>query len=217
MPRRQAGAFFLLWGRQVRAAPPPHRLRVGKEPILGYDAPTQNPKQPLAEVPPLKDAIRLEYNLNEELWRRFFQAHYQKQVFFRLRHLYGALLVLAGTYLIGGPAANPWLGAAFLVSGLYCVLSQHLFIARSLATARKGPLFAARLTVDLSRDGVVVTAASQRSERPWSAFRGYRQVPPGIMLYLDRNAFFFIPREALTGTTAALLQRCLEQSGLRRL
>lgn len=37
------------------------------------------------------------------------------------------------------------------------------------------------------------------------------------MLYLDQNAFCFIPQEALTASTAALLQRCFEQAGLKRL
>lgn len=165
----------------------------------------------------MKETILIEYTLNEELWRQFFTAHYQRQGFFRLRYLYGVVLLVAGAYLIGGPPASPWLGAAFLASGLYALASKQLFILKSLAGARKGPLFCARLAVSLGPEGVVVRAGQHRSERPWNAFRGYCQVPPGIMLYLDQNAFFFIPQEALTETTAGLLQRCFEQSGLQRL
>ena len=165
----------------------------------------------------LKETILIEYTLNEELWRQFFTAHYQRQGFFRLRYLYGVVLLVGGAYLIGGPPASPWLGAAFLASGLYALASKQLFILKSLAGARKGPLFCARLAVSLGPEGVVVRAGQHRSERPWNAFRGYCQVPPGIMLYLDQNAFFFIPQEALTETTAGLLQRCFEQSGLQRL
>ncbi|MHB1397990.1 MAG: YcxB family protein [Trichloromonadaceae bacterium] len=165
----------------------------------------------------MKETILIEYTLNEELWRQFFTAHYQRQGFFRLRYLYGLLLLICGAYLIGGPPASPWLGAAFLVSGLYAIASKQLFILKSLSSARKGPLFSARLAVSLGPEGVVVSAGQHRSERPWNAFRGYCLVPPGIMLYLDQNAFFFIPEEALTETTAALLQRCFEQGGLQRL
>lgn len=165
----------------------------------------------------LKNSIRIEYVLSEELWRRFFAAHYQRQSFFSLRYLYGVLLVVVGAYMLGGPFANKWVGAAFVASGLYCVLSKQLFILRSLAAARKGPMFSARVAVCLSPEGVEVSAGAERSERPWSAFRGYCLVSPGFMLYLGQNAFFFIPQEALTGTTAALLQRCLDQSGLKRL
>lgn len=164
----------------------------------------------------MKSHIDLEYNLNEELWRRFFEAHYRRQSFFRWRYLYGVLLVVIGAYMLGGVFANKLVGLAFVASGLYCVLSKQLFILKSLSSARKGPLFAARIAVRLSSEGVAVTAGPQRSERPWNAFRGYCLVSPGIMLYLDQNAFFFIPKEALTETTAALLQRCLDQSGLQQ-
>lgn len=165
----------------------------------------------------MKETIQLEYTLNEELWRQFFTAHYQQQRFFRMRYFYGVLLLISGAYLIGGPPASPWVGAGFLASGLYAIISKQLFILKSLATARKGPLFSARLAVSLGPEGVVVSAGQHRSERPWNAFRGYCLVPPGIMLYLDQNAFFFIPQEALTASTAALLERCFEQGGLQRL
>lgn len=165
----------------------------------------------------MKDSMLLEYNLNEELWRRFFEAHYRRQGFFRWRYFYGVLLVVIGAYMLGGAFANKLVGAGFVASGLYCVLSKQLFIIKSLASARKGPLFTARIAVELSAEGVKVTSGSQRSERPWNAFRGYCLVAPGVMLYLDQNAFFFIPKEALTETTAGLLQRCLEQSGLKQL
>ena len=37
------------------------------------------------------------------------------------------------------------------------------------------------------------------------------------MLYTDQNAFFFIPREALTEATEDILQRFLDYSELKRL
>lgn len=165
----------------------------------------------------MKDPIQLEYTLNEELWRQFFAAHYQRQGFFRLRYGYGLLLLLAGAYLAGGPPAKPWLGGGFVLSGLYCILSMQLLILKSLSAARKGPLFSARLAVSIGPQGLVVQAGKHRSERPWTAVRGYCLVAPGIMLYLDKNAFFFIPKQALNATTAGLLQRCFEQCGLQRL
>lgn len=165
----------------------------------------------------MKDTIQLEYTLNEELWRQFFAAHYQRQGFFRLRYLYGLVLLLAGAYLIGGPPNNPWVGGGFLATGLYCILSKQLMILKSLSAARKGPLFTARLAVSIGPQGLVVQAGKHRSERPWNGVRGYCVVAPGIMLYLDKNAFFFIPQQALTASTAGLLQRCFEQCGLQRL
>ena len=165
----------------------------------------------------MKDPIQLEYTLNEELWRQFFAAHHQRQGFFRLRYGYGLLLLLAGAYLAGGPPAKPWLGGGFVLSGLYCILSMQLLILKSLSAARKGPLFSARLAVSIGPQGLVVQAGRHRSERPWNAVRGYCLVAPGIMIYLDKNAFFFIPKQALNATTAGLLQRCFEQCGLQKL
>lgn len=165
----------------------------------------------------MKNEILLEYNLNEEMWRRFFDAHYQHQSFFRGRYVYGAILVTIGVLMLGAGTANPLVGAAFLLSGLYCVLSKQLFVLKSMATARKGPLFEGRVTVRLSREGMSVTSGSMHSERAWEDFRGYRLVPAGIMLYTDQNAFFFIPREALTEATEDILQRFLDYSELKRL
>ncbi|KIH76494.1 hypothetical protein SAMN05660860_01598 [Geoalkalibacter ferrihydriticus] len=163
-----------------------------------------------------ENAIVLEYNLTEEMWRRFFYAHYQHQAFFRMRFIYGAILSAIGAFMVGVPAANNWIGAAFLASGLYCVLSKHLFLLKSMASARKGPLFEGRIQVRLTNDAMSVRAGTQHSERGWKDFHGYRIVEPGFMLYTDRNAFFFVPQEALTDATASILQRFLDHSGIKK-
>ncbi|MDO3376884.1 YcxB family protein [Geoalkalibacter halelectricus] len=164
-----------------------------------------------------ENAIVLEFDLTEVLWRRFFQAHYAHQTFFRLRFVYGALLVVIGAFMLGAAAANNWVGTAFLISGLYCVLSRQLFILKSMASAHKGPLFEGRVQARLTRAGLTVTAGGQHSERAWKDFHGYRSVEPGLMLYTDQNAFFFIPREALTPATDGILQQFLRHSEVRRL
>ncbi len=165
----------------------------------------------------MKNEIVLEYNLSEEMWRRFFDSHYQHQPFFRRRYIYGAVLVAIGALMIGAGATHPLVGAAFLLSGLYCVLSKHLFVVKSMPSARKGPLFEGRVTVRLTKEGMSVTAGAMHSARAWKDFRGYRLVPAGIMFYTDQNAFFFIPQEALTDATADILQRFLAYSELKRL
>ncbi len=165
----------------------------------------------------MKDTILIEYTLNEENWRQFFTAHYQRQTSLRLRYVYGLVLLVSGAYLAGGPPDSPWLGAAFVATGLYAVLSKQLLVLKSMAAVRRGPMFGARMAVSFNPQGLKARSGKQTSERPWNAFRGYCLVKPGVMLYLDQTNFFFIPREALTEATAAILQRFLEQAGLKRL
>jgi hypothetical protein len=56
-----------------------------------------------------------------------------------------------------------------------------------------------------------------RYRNAWNDFVGYRKVKPGFMFYIDKNAFFFIPRSALSESEERDIQTIIQAAGLKRL
>jgi hypothetical protein len=85
------------------------------------------------------------------------------------------------------------IAALLLLSGFYGVLSKPIFLLKSIAAARKHPFFGKEITVVMTAEGIAVRSGNSGYLQAWKNFTRYRKVDPGYMLYLDRNAFFFIP------------------------
>ena len=64
---------------------------------------------------------------------------------------------------------------------------------------------------------VEVRSGTAGYRQPWNNFFGYRRLRPGILLYHDRNAFFFIPAAAMTETSAERLEQFLSAAGVPKL
>lgn len=165
----------------------------------------------------MSDFLKLHYTLSEEIWRKFFEAHYARDHSLRLRYWFGALMILVGAMGLGGWYANKILSVGLLLFGLYCVLSKHIFALKSLISIRKSPHYQKEVTLRISREGMLVEGDDFRYRNAWNDFVGYRKVKPGFMFYIDKNAFFFIPRSAFSESEERDIQTMIQAAGLKRL
>ncbi len=155
----------------------------------------------------MKGPLVLNYRLDEELWRRFYEAHYQADPSLKVRYGWGIACIVIGALGFAG-AYHPLVAALLLLTGLYGVLSRQLFMVKSVAAARKHPYFGQEITVLVSTDGVAVRSADAAYRQDWNQFTGWRKVAPGTILYMGRN-FFFIPKSALDAGEEARLEELL--------
>ncbi len=141
-------------------------------------------------------SVTITYPLTEDLWRRFYEAHYAADPALKTRYFWGALCIVIGALGFGGLYESRIVAGLLLLTGFYAVLSRQIFLVKSVAAARRHPFFGKEITVTLSDEGVAVRSGASGYMQAWQNFAGWRRTKPGYILYLDRNAFFFIPKSA---------------------
>lgn len=144
----------------------------------------------------MRDPVTLTYLLTEELWRRFYEAHYAADPALKTRYLWGALCIVIGALGLGGLYDSKIVAVLLLLTGFYAVLSRPLFLVRSMAAARKHPFFGKEITVVMTAEGIAVRSGNTGYLQAWKNFIGYRKADPGYLLYMDKKSFFFIPQTA---------------------
>ncbi len=156
----------------------------------------------------METPLILTFRLTEDLWRRFYDAHYAGDHSLKIRYAWGAACIIIGAFGLAG-LFNRLIAVLLLLTGFYAVLSRQIFVMKSVAAARKHPYFGKEISVRIDREGVAVRSEDAAYRLSWCEFTGYRKVAPGFMLYLGKN-FFFIPRAALSGEEEGRLQRLLD-------
>lgn len=145
-----------------------------------------------------ENPVTLTYVLTEELWRRFYEAHYAADPSLKTRYLWGALCIIIGALGLGGLYDSKAVAALLLLTGFYAVLSRPIFLLKSMATARKHPFFEKEITVVMTAEGISVRSGNTGYLQTWKNFTGYRKAGPGYLLYMEKKAFFFVPLSALS-------------------
>jgi len=162
----------------------------------------------------MNSPLTVQFRLTKDIWRQFYEAHYAGDQTLKIRYLFGGACILIGAIGIGGPGHFKVVSAAALLFGFYCVLSKPLFVMKSLRVARKHPLFEKEIQVELAPEGIRITGGEKEYRHRWENFVGYRQITPGYQLFLDKEAFFFIPGSACPAECRPVLQSILTDSGL---
>jgi len=165
----------------------------------------------------MPETMTIQYRLTRELWRSFFEAHYSGQRTLRQRYLWGVVCIIIGCLGFGGYYSSLLLAALLLATGFFAVLSKPLLIIKSLRSACRHPFFDKELTVTAGPKEIAVRSGTAGYSQPWNNFFGYRRLKPGLLLYHDRNAFFFIPGAAMTGEQEENLERLLIAADVKKL
>ncbi|WP_148895492.1 YcxB family protein [Geothermobacter ehrlichii] len=160
--------------------------------------------------------VLLSYELTAELWRRFLEAHYACDRSLKWRYLWGVCCIVIGCLGFGGFYESGTLAALLLVTGFYGVLSKPLLVVRSLRRAGRHPFFGRELTVSAGPEELAVRSGNEGYSQPWDNFAGYRQLDPGLLLYHDHDAFFFIPAQAMSAGDRGRIREYLEAAGVPR-
>jgi hypothetical protein len=165
----------------------------------------------------MPETMTIQYRLTRELWRSFFEAHYHCQRTLQQRYLWGVVCIVIGCLGFGGYYSSPLVAVLLLATGFFAVLSKPLLVIKSLRSACRHPFFGKELTVTAGPAEIEVRSGTAGYRQPWNNFFGYRRLRPGILLYHDRNAFFFIPAAAMTETSAERLEQFLSAAGVPKL
>lgn len=165
----------------------------------------------------MSNTLILEYKLTKELWRQFFEAHYDCDQSLKMRYLWGVACVIIGCFGFGGFYESRVIAALLLATGFFGVLSKQLLVMKSLRGACHHPFLGKELTVTFTPQDLLVSSGSAGYDQPWSNFVGYRQLKPGFLLYHDQNAFFFIPTAAVSAHHVDRIIKVLETAEVRQL
>ena len=104
-----------------------------------------------------------------------------------------------------------------LITGFFGVLSKPVLVIKSLRGACRHPFFGKELTVTVSPLELSVRSGNAGYSQPWNNFIGYRLLKPGILLYHDPNAFFFIPSAAVPMDQKEFVLQILETAKVPKL
>jgi hypothetical protein len=164
----------------------------------------------------MAESITIQYRLTSDLWRRFFEAHYACERSLLLRTLWGVVCIVIACMGFGGYYSSPLVAGLLLATGLFAVLSKPLLVGKSLRRACRHPFFGEELTVTAGSGEIAVRSGNSGYRQPWSNFSAYRRLKPGFLLYLDGDAFFFIPAEAMSAGQAAALEAFIVAAGVAK-
>lgn len=158
----------------------------------------------------MPETIILSYQLTKDLWRQFYEAHYNCDRSLKLRYLWGAICILIGSSGFGGYYESKTIAGLLLATGFFGVLSKHLLVYKSLRAACQHPFFGKELTVAISPREISVRSENSGYSQPWDNFVNYRRLEPGFLLYHDQHAFFFIPATVMTAGNVKRIVQILE-------
>jgi hypothetical protein len=156
-----------------------------------------------------ENSVTVSYHLTEDLWRQFYEAHYAADPSLKMRYFWGALCITIGAFVL--VFGSKIVAVLLFLTGFYSVLSRQIFLVKSVAAARKHPFFGKEITAVLTTEGLAVRSGKTGYLQAWENFKGYRNVEAGYMLYLDKNAFFFIPKSACSVEDEKRIDRFLHE------
>jgi len=165
----------------------------------------------------MDEDIIFNYRLTGELWRVFFEAHYNCDHSLKMRYLWGVSCIIIGTLGFGGFYESRLVAVLLMTTGFFGVLSKQALVVKSLRNARRHPFFDQDLTVAISPQEIAVRSGETGYAQPWDNFVGYRRLAPGFLLYHDQNAFFFIPTAVITAEHAGEMMKFLDAAEVPKL
>ncbi len=140
--------------------------------------------------------MRLSYALTEAGLRIATRRSFSH----RLRIL-GPLLKIGGLGLI---VAAPFylfmdhhriLGVAMLVVGLIAFFRRELGAWKGAKDALKGK-GSIDCVIEMREGGLDIDAGTSKASHDWESFFEAKEVPEGMLLYISKQIFYWIPREA---------------------
>ena len=165
----------------------------------------------------MSQTVATEWEMTEELWRAFYNDHYANDRRLKQRFVWGVILVMIGALGLGGLSPHKLVGGLVLLAGLYCVLSKHFLINKTVKKARDNPNFSGKMKIRLDIDGISGSNDSTSFNFPWTRFIGYRRSSVGWAFYVSENLFFALPLFGLSGREQKDLQDFLTANHLKAL
>ena len=158
--------------------------------------------------------VHISHELSQKNWRDFYNAYYISDRRFRLRFLYGTLTWIIGALGLLGLFDNKPVAFGMIAFGLYCVFIKQYLINRAIKKLKAGPQFPGAIDYAMDQEKISGTDRGAAFEFRWDQLHGYREVAPGLLLYLKQATFFFIPIEAFSDDQKKNLLAILTEAGV---
>ncbi len=147
----------------------------------------------------MSQPIKINYELSEKDWRNFYDAYYKSDKRFKLRFIYGTGSWVVGVAGLLGLFDNSLVAFGMIAFGLYCVFARQFLVNKAFKKVKAKPGFPGTIDYTIDQDKITGIEQGIEFEFAWNTFYGYRDVKPGLLIYLKEATFFFIPDEAISG------------------
>ena len=142
--------------------------------------------------------ITIKYDLSEANWRVFYNCYYKEDRRFKLRFIYGTGSWIVGVAGLLGLFNNSLIAFGMIAFGLYCVFARQFLVNSAVKKLKAKPQFPGSINYTIEQNKICGVEQGIDFEFSWESFYGYRNVEPGLLLYLKEASFFFIPKEAIS-------------------
>jgi len=146
----------------------------------------------------MSQQISIQYDLSEDTWRTFYNAYYSSDKRFKLRFIYGTGSWIFGACGLLGLFDNKLIAFGMIAFGLYCVFAKQYLVNKAVKKIKAKPLFPGKIDYTIDQNKITGIEQGQEFEFLWEIFYGYRDAAPGLLIYLKKASFFFIPNEAVS-------------------
>lgn len=146
----------------------------------------------------MSQKINIQYDLSEDIWRTFYNAYYASDKRFKLRFIYGTGSWIVGACGLAGLFDNKIIAFGMIAFGLYCVFAKQFLVNKAVKKVKLKPQFPGKIDYVIDQDKIAGIEQGHEFEFCWETFYGYRNAAPGLLLYLKKASFFFIPNDAIS-------------------
>jgi len=146
----------------------------------------------------MSQKVNIQYDLSEENWRTFYNVYYASDKRFKLRFIYGTGSWIVGACGLLGLFENKLIAFGMIFFGLYCVFAKQYLVNKAVKKVKLKPEFPGKISYVIDQDKLAGIEQEHEFEFVWETFFGYRDTAPGLLLYLKKASFFFIPNEAIS-------------------
>ena len=120
----------------------------------------------------------------------------------------GALAVVIG---LAYATVNFALGGLLMVYGGYCLLRKRMLGSQFLKSIRSSPDLGKTVRWTVSEERIVQEIGESAAQISWTSILQSIITPDGILVYTQKNVYFWIPTDCLEGTPGkAALNKLVE-------
>lgn len=124
-------------------------------------------------------------------WRKFGMMQW-------LWPLAGLVLIALGIFIVITPSGSVTFGGMMAFSGVYCILRKWIHGIFFLDSLRKSAHFGKSYTWTITEHEIEAHGEGAMSKVAWNQFHETVATPDGLLLYIDKNVYHWIPRKGFS-------------------
>ena len=162
--------------------------------------------------------IDLTQTLIESDYKAAAAVHFKTYRSSKYRPWLGIVLICLGIFLLAASTSKA-LGMFGVGYGIYMFCQKHLYVGRLVKSVKTAKGFGDEIRIHIDEEGVISSEqGGDRAQMRVDRLFGFIDHPIGVLLYPQRNLFYYLKADAFESTQQRdALRELLKKAGIKQL